>query len=94
MSKVFVVFPVHNGLESTRSFLESLSRQGLDGFETVICDDGSDDGTGEYLRHDHPEVTVLEGTGNLWWTGGINMCIRHVLKKCSDDEAHATRVMI
>ena len=52
----------------------------------IICDDGSTDGTREYLQLNHPEVIVLQGTGNLWWTAGINKCVNYVLEHCQESD--------
>jgi GT2 family glycosyltransferase len=56
-----------------------MERQTFRDFTVVICDDGSSDGTAEYLRTWHPEVVVIAGTGSLWWTAGMNRCIRQIL---------------
>lgn len=85
-NNVYVVFPVHNRLESTQRFLKSLKQQTFENFQVVICDDGSTDGTGEYLSSHHPEVVVLEGDGNLWWSAGINKCIEYVLSHCHESD--------
>lgn len=86
MKKIFVVFPVHNGLEETKAFLVSMRTQHYENYKVIVCDDGSTDGTAEYLRLNYPEVAVLPGTGNLWWTGGINVCVRHALEICSEGD--------
>ena len=83
---VHIVFPVHNRLESTKDFLASLSRQSVQNYNLVICDDGSTDGTGEYLSTHYPDVTVISGNGQLWWTAGINKCVEYVLKNCSESD--------
>jgi len=83
---VHIVFPVHNRLESTKDFLTSLSKQSAQNYKLVICDDGSTDGTGEYLSTHHPDVTVIQGNGQLWWTAGINKCVHYVLENsCETD---------
>jgi GT2 family glycosyltransferase len=46
----------------------------------VIVDDGSVDGTGEMLAQEFPEVAVLRGDGNLFWTAATNMGIRYALE--------------
>lgn len=82
MKKIFVVFPVHNGLEQTIQFMESLGKQSYQNYEVIVCDDGSVDGTSEYLKNNYPAVKVVQGTGDLWWTGGINMCVERALQEC------------
>jgi GT2 family glycosyltransferase len=88
--RLWVCIPVFNRLEFTKRCLESLRRQDHGDYRIVICDDGSTDGTSEYLQRHEPDVEVVAGNGDLWWTGGINACIEHVLAKCSDDDAIVT----
>jgi GT2 family glycosyltransferase len=33
-----------------------------------------------------PEVHLLRGDGTLWWTGGINVGIRHVLSLAREQD--------
>jgi GT2 family glycosyltransferase len=49
------------------------TQTGLDGVtvDLFVLDDGSSDGTGAALRAQHPEVTVLQGDGSLFWNGGM-----------------------
>ncbi len=42
-----------------------------------MVDDGSTDGTAEAIRTQFPDVTVLAGSGSLWWTGATNFGIRY-----------------
>jgi len=72
---VALVVPVHNGKEDTREFLESLKQVSYPNYRTIIIDDGSTDGTEEMIRREYPEVILLKGDGNLWWSGAINMGI-------------------
>jgi len=84
--KVFVVLPVYNRINETKAFLQSVCRQTYSNFVTVVCDDGSTDGTSEYIRQHHPDVVVLSGDGNLWWTKGINRCIEYALSHCREND--------
>ncbi|EIC23458.1 putative glycosyltransferase [Thiorhodovibrio frisius] len=84
--KLFIAIPVFNRLEQTRECVESLERSAFRDFEIVICDDGSTDGTGEYLAEHHPDVKVLRGDGQLWWTGGINRCLEYILPLAADED--------
>jgi len=67
---IYIIIPVFNRLH-----------------HTIDCiDDASTDGTGDYIRAHYPDVVVLTGDGNLWWTGGINLCLDYVLDKCQKSD--------
>jgi GT2 family glycosyltransferase len=82
--KVAVVIPVHDGLELTRRCLSALEAQRPAEFETVLVDDGSTDGTTDYVRTRHPRVTVLKRDGTLWWSGAVNAGCRHAIAHGAD----------
>jgi len=72
--KVTALATCHNRKDLTLRALESLREQILPESCTLsIClvDDGSTDGTGAAVRSGYPEVTMLEGTGDLFWAGGM-----------------------
>jgi GT2 family glycosyltransferase len=69
---VFILIPVHNRRSITLNCLQTLERQGdLQRFQVVVIDDGSTDGTDITIRQLYPDVTLLKGDGQLWWTGAI-----------------------
>ena len=69
---VYIIIPVHNRKQITLKCLENLKQCGdLQRYYTVVVDDGSTDGTSEAIDALYPEVTILSGDGNLWWTGAI-----------------------
>jgi len=86
MKKIYVVFPVFNGLDSTAEFLQSMEAQAFDNYQIVICDDGSTDGTKDFILRNYPDVVVVDGAGDLWWTGGINECVKYVLDNCEEND--------
>ena len=83
---VYVVLPVFNNIKSTKKFIKSVFNQTYQDIKIVICDDGSTDGTAEYITENYPDIVLLNGSGDLWWTAGINLCIKYVLEHCSDND--------
>ena len=83
-SSLYVIIPVHNRKEYTRDCLNSLNRQTYQDFKIIVVDDGSVDGTGEMLMSEFPEVTVVLGDGNLFWTAAINKGVRYALSQNAD----------
>ena len=69
---VYILIPVYNRKETTLKCLENLSKCGdLQRYQVVIVDDGSTDGTADAIGKLYPGVTVLPGSGDLWWTGAM-----------------------
>src|SRR5271157_4103712 len=70
-----VVVPVYNQLDYTRKCLESLKAHRTGISEIIVIDNGSIDGTTEYLR-DLDYVTVVRNSENLGcasaWNQGIS----------------------
>ncbi|MCB2407992.1 glycosyltransferase family 2 protein [Hymenobacter lucidus] len=81
---LFIVIPVFNRWAFTEACLRSLQEQTQPDFRVIVVDDGSTDGTGEQLRRQFPEVEVVEGTGQLFWTAGVNAGIRRALQQGAD----------
>jgi len=89
--KIAVLIPVHNGIHFTIKCLDGLfpmisEKRGSNAeFQLIVIDDGSDDGTMEWISHHHPHTIILKGDGNLWWSGGINMGTRFALEELNYD---------
>jgi len=76
---IHIVIPVHNRKAYTLDCLGSLMAQTVAGFNIVVVDDGSTDGTADAVRAEFPSVTILEGDGNLWWSASMNLGIKYAL---------------
>jgi len=77
--RLVIVIPAYNRRHFTSCCLERLRRQTSREFQTVVVDDGSTDGTAQMIRERFPEVRLIEGYGNLWWSGAVNEGIRYAL---------------
>jgi GT2 family glycosyltransferase len=81
---LWIIIPVHNRKEFTHKCLISLRRQTFGDFKVIVIDDGSTDGTKEMLATEFPEVKVLTGDGNLWWTKATNLGVKYALENGAD----------
>ncbi|MEJ7623121.1 MAG: glycosyltransferase family 2 protein [Pyrinomonadaceae bacterium] len=83
---VQIVAAVHNRRGITLQCLRSISRFADERVEAgvVIVDDGSTDGTSDAIRRHFPQVDVVGGSGELWYTEGTNVGIRRALEKRPD----------
>ena len=59
-----------NGKRFLEACLEGLRRQSFRDFETILVDNGSSDGSVEYVRSNFPEVRVLALPDNRGFAGG------------------------
>ena len=81
--RVAVLLTTHNRVNHTVSCLESVLTQQLPLGVTIgvfMVDDGSIDGTGSTVRERFPTVEVIEGSGHLYWNGGMAMAFEQALR--------------
>ena len=90
---VSIYIPAYNAIETISRAIKSALNQTYKDFEVVICNDGSEDGTGEYLEKNYannPRITIIHQKN-----GGIgsasNKCIENckgmfILQLDSDDQ--------
>ncbi|MBF7012798.1 glycosyltransferase family 2 protein [Novosphingobium resinovorum] len=74
-----------NRRETTLAALAALreAAAGLD-YHVYLVDDGSTDGTGDAVRQNFPEVTVINGNGSLFWNGGMRTAWQTALGQGAD----------
>ena len=83
---IFVLIPVFNRLHHTQRVIEALRGQALAGtLCIVVINDGSSDGTAEYLQLQN-DVVELRGAGNLWWGGAIQKGLDYVTAHRKDED--------
>jgi len=84
--RIEAVTPVHNRRELTLECLKSLFSIDLDGIDlsVTVVDDGSTDGTAEAISSAFPDVKIISGNGDLWYTAGMNLGIKAALEKEPD----------
>jgi GT2 family glycosyltransferase len=70
--RVSVIIPNWNGRRFLPLCLDSLKKQTFRDFETVVVDNGSTDGSLEYLKREFPEVGVVALPDNRGFAAAVN----------------------
>lgn len=85
MTKVSVIIINWNGKEYLRNCLDSTFKQSYGDFKVVLVDNGSIDGSVEFVRENYPGVEIIALDENYGFAKGNNIGIKHVLWKDSPD---------
>lgn len=88
--KIHIIWPVFNAGDSVGACIDNmqdLAKKLHDKYEVIITvfDDASTDDTGEVLKEKSVNVTI--GTGDAWWSGGVNGTLEDILSKSPDPSA-------
>ena len=83
---VNILIPVFNRLNETKKIISNLRIQNTsEEIKIWIIDDGSTDGTSEWLKLQN-DLFFLRGNGKLLWGGAINLGINYIIKNHPNDE--------
>jgi len=69
---ISVIITNYNGKRYLDRCLSSLSVQTMQDFEVIVVDNGSSDGSVDYLESQFPEVRIVKNEKNLGFAGGVN----------------------
>jgi GT2 family glycosyltransferase len=82
--RVFIVMPTYNRWDEARIALQCISQSTYRNFRILLVEDACSDGTAENCRAEFPEVEILHGNGDLWWSGTINKGVEYALERDAD----------
>ena len=83
---VNIIIPIFNRIKETKKIISNLRVQDTDEeIKILIIDDGSTDGTSEWLSTQE-DLFLLKGNGKLLWGGAINLGINYIIKNHPNDE--------
>lgn len=75
MKGLAVIVPNYNGKKFLKNCFESIKRQN-NILEVVIIDNGSDDGSVEFIKEYYPEYILIENKENLGFSSAVNQGIK------------------
>ncbi len=87
MVKIAVIFTCFNRIRKTEECIKGLLSQKCKydiKLDFYICDDASTDGTADMIRQLVPDCHLIAGSGNLFWSKGMNMAMSEAIKKHHD----------
>ena len=77
MYKVSVIIPNYNGKKYLKDCLDAMENQSFHDFEVLLIDNGSTDGSQEYVRTSYPWVKLISLKENTGFCGAVNQGIRN-----------------
>src|ERR1035437_8569767 len=89
MEKIAILLTCHNRKEKTisclKSFYKALEFSNFQiQFDIFLVDDGSTDGTSEEILKNFPEINIISGSGDLFWSGGMRLAWKTALMQNKD----------
>jgi len=79
--KVSVLVLSYNGKHLLKECLDSYLANDYPAFDLTVIDNGSTDGTKEYVQNEFPMVELLRTEKNLGYSGGFNFGMEHAFGK-------------
>ena len=77
---VAILLTCFNRKEKTLICLHSLYKAKMPKdlfFDVFLVDDGSSDGTAEAVKDFDPDIHIVQGSGELFWAGGMRLAYKH-----------------
>ena len=81
---VYVIILNWNLKDDTADCITSVLNSDYSNYRVLVVDNGSSDGSPEFLRHSFPDVEVIVNPANLGFAAGNNIGIRHALRVEAD----------
>lgn len=79
MNKIAAILTCHNRKEKTLACLHSLFSI-ISTIDVFLVDDGSTDGTSTEVIKLYPQVKIIKGSGNLFWSRGMYTAWKEAVK--------------
>ncbi len=84
--RIGVAIACHNRREKTLACLEALNEAAVRirssvALQIAVTDDASTDDTAAMVRERFPEVEIIEGSGQLFWAGGMRLAYGRLLER-------------
>ena len=85
--RIAILITCHNRRRKTIRCLDAVSSSNLEcnsQVDVFLVDDGSEDGTATVVRRKYPAVHIIQGSGSLYWNGGMRLAWEEASKRDFD----------
>lgn len=82
-SCVWIIIPTFNRSDILSECISSLKKQLYKNIKIIVVDDKSSDDTIVKLKDLYPDVYILSGDGNRWWSGCMNIGLSYIMSNSS-----------
>lgn len=76
MKKVTIIIPNYNGKKFMKDCMEALEKQADQNFHVILVDNGSTDGSLEFVKEHYPELELIALGSNYGFSRAVNEGIR------------------
>ena len=83
MPKIYIIIVTYNAMKWADKCFNSLKHSSVL-LKTIVIDNGSDDGTQEYIKTQFPEVNFIQSESNLGFGKANNIAIEKAYKEGAD----------
>ncbi len=77
MPRFSVIIVSWNALHHLKTFLPSVVQTDYPDFEIILADNASEDGSGEWVRQNYPDIKIASFDRNYGYCGGNNRAVPH-----------------
>jgi hypothetical protein len=82
--KVYCIVLNWNGKRYLKNCLDAVIASSYKNLKIIVVDNGSTDGSGEFVKANYKQITLIKNRSNMGWTGGNNKGIKYALKNGAD----------
>ena len=75
-TKLSIIVPNFNGKQFLKICFDSILNQNYSSYEIIIVDNGSSDGSVQYINENYPEFTLIQNKENLGFAAAVNQGIK------------------
>lgn len=83
-ASVFIIIPNWNGLKHLTYSLQSLAGTTYPNYQAVLVDDGSTDGSIDFVKSNYPFIKIIKNKINKGFAGAVNEGIKYALDNGAD----------